>query len=203
MANKMERGRVQVDENVVVDNTFTENPRGWLTAQAKQHALPFLLAHAEDGVLWGKFEKDALVLAGDVFPNLRVALATRSLLDARVFGAAGELFVWKADAGWRARYAQDGVGDDCLSFEEQHWLWGTPHVDANGALQAQDGFTLLVEGAQGMRHAPPLTVGINRRAALLVRHYVEHDAEGQAFVAWSRLVKLEMAQEDKDGSISK
>jgi hypothetical protein len=54
-----------------------------------------------------------------------------------------------------------------------------------------DGFSLLQEGQQGPRHAPPV-VGLpdGVRPMLEVRQYLRYDKEGQAYVAMSRLVSL-------------
>jgi CRISPR-associated protein (TIGR03984 family) len=74
-------------------------------------------------------------------------------------------------------------------------LWGTQSVEQ------RDGFTLMTNGRQGLRHAAPLLVPQDildeRRRShplrLRVRHYLTYDADdGQANISLSRLVALEM-----------
>ena len=72
--------------------------------------------------------------------------------------------------------------------DEQHLLW---HQGSPVKVDTQAGFALLQEGQQGQRHAPPVIPQGRRRPALKVRHYVDYDDEGQAFIALSRLVGLE------------
>lgn len=81
---------------------------------------------------------------------------------------------------------------------EPYLLWGSE------VLAAQDGFSLLQQGAQGLRHAPPLSVsaaGPVQRVPkpltqAIVRHYVAYDEQGQARVAVSRLVSLSARRQE-------
>ena len=56
---------------------------------------------------------------------------------------------------------------------------------------SEAGFALLREGARGLRHAPPVIPQAGQRPKLVVKHYVDYDTEGQAYIALSRLVRLE------------
>ncbi|HLF25540.1 MAG TPA: CRISPR-associated protein Csx19 [Anaerolineae bacterium] len=170
---------------------FASNARGWLATCAIEYGLRYLLAHAEDGVIWGALADDGgLLLSGEAFPELRVALTANTLQQVRLFSDRAEILVWKDGANWKARIIKDDGGKQYDALEdEEYWLWGTP--DSNVA--PKDGFTFLVEGGHGFRHAPPtahLNLGKNDRAALKVRHYVDYDDEGQAYIALSRLVKI-------------
>ncbi|MEK7729070.1 MAG: CRISPR-associated protein Csx19, partial [candidate division KSB1 bacterium] len=74
--------------------------------------------------------------------------------------------------------------------DEWHSLWGEPDFR-----ECKDGFCLFVEGQQGLCHALPVEQNppqANKRAKLCVRHYVAHDDEGQAYIAMSRLVNLQI-----------
>lgn len=180
---------VRVQEHVGPDD-FETTPRKWLEEQASALGAKYFLGYAEDGALWGRFDGGSLKLAGDVFDELRVALDANTLQQARVFGERAELFLWRAADGWHARVIQDEPGEQDY-IPRKYWLWGTPHAGGNGNIMSQDGFTLFVEGAQGMRHAPPRAdFKVNHHAALQVKHYVAYDAEGQAYVAMSRLVDV-------------
>ena len=39
----------------------------WLQSKAKQYQLKYLLAHADDGVIWGLFDNAKLTIANQVF----------------------------------------------------------------------------------------------------------------------------------------
>lgn len=170
--------------------SFSEDLRAWL-AQHMSAEMSWLLAHADDGVIWGKRQPDGtLLLSSDVFSNTDVAVALRAvtLQQARVFGDAGELLIWRTEAGFAGRLIEDAtIGLEALP-DEQHLLW---HQGSPVKVDATAGFALLQEGAQGQRHAPPVIPSGKRRPALKVRHYVDYDDEGQAFIALSRLVGLE------------
>lgn len=162
---------------------------GWLTGQARE-GMCWLLAHADDGVIWGEVRDGRLALAGESFPALAVALRAETLQQARLFGPAGELRLWRADGGLRQHLITDEQLLDATALDEQQWLWGKAEVE-------RDGFTLLREGAQGMLHAPPLTdVPLETgRVALHVRHYLTHDDRGQATISLSRLAGLTIVKD--------
>jgi CRISPR-associated protein (TIGR03984 family) len=158
----------------------------WFT-EISVGSMTLFLAHADDGVIWGRVENQQLLLAGDVMPEVKVALRPATLQQARLFGSAGEVFMWRDGSVFRVRRIMDGEAtpDNALLLEH-YWLWGTRVVRTAG------GFMLLEEGAQGLRHAPPIaTLTEGRRAALLVRHYVAHDPEGRARISASRLFGLD------------
>jgi len=170
--------------------SFADDPRAWL-AQRMTETMPWLLAHADDGVIWGKRQPDGtLLLAGDVFPNTDVAVALRAvtLQQARIFGPEGELLIWRTAGGFAGRLIEDATMELKALPDEQHLLW---HQGSPVKVDTQAGFALLQEGQQGQRHAPPVIPQGRRRPALKVRHYVDYDDEGQAFIALSRLVGLE------------
>ncbi len=184
-------------QEVTVDEKFEANPRQWLAGRSRDD-MPWLLAHADDGVIWGKRDAEGkFKLSSDVFkdaqryPAVAVKLRAQTLQQARVFGPGGELLLWRTEDGFAARMIEDGpeLPSDALYYDEEHLLWGL-----GSAIETRDGFTYLSEGQQGLRHAPPVSVAAVRntgRLALLVRHYVDYDDdEGQAFVKLSRLVKL-------------
>ena len=84
--------------------------RTWLTAQATDYRLAYLLAHAEDGVIWGAFRDGHLVTADE---HIKGPLGPRSLplprlrLDrlqqCRAFGRDAELLLWRDGNSWLAR----------------------------------------------------------------------------------------------------
>jgi CRISPR-associated protein (TIGR03984 family) len=157
----------------------------WLTNQAKGNGLRWLLAHADDGVIWGEVRSDGLHLSSGAFPGVSPRLRPKALQQARLFGEQSELHLWRSGEGWQARLVQEGAGEAGEYFDEAHLLWGDGEADA-----PQDGFVLLRQGAEGLLHAPPASGEVKFPLRLLVRHYVDYDDEGQAYVCLSRLVGL-------------
>lgn len=81
-----------------VDENFRRAPDAWLTEQAQHHGLHFLLAHADDGVIWGRVDNDGLHTSHRIAaqsPQLRAV----TLQQCRLFGPAGELLVWRDQTG--------------------------------------------------------------------------------------------------------
>ncbi|HAN75612.1 MAG TPA: TIGR03984 family CRISPR-associated protein [Planktothrix sp. UBA8407] len=168
----------------------------WLEEKARQYELKYLLAHADDGVIWGQFrgENFQLVTSGDdhVFPQLaKFRLST--LQQCRAFGDKAEVMLWKVDKTWKARLIND---EYLLKLKETYIcekqiLWGTqPEAEKND-------FTLVSDGSQGLKHAVPLPdikdkfKEGKRPLRLTVRHYIDYDKEtGVARIYLSRLVDL-------------
>lgn len=178
---------------VSVDVESDTELRQWLVQQADRYNLDYVLIHADDGVIWGYFDSGQIILSSEVFGNqvesLKVKLRTITLQRARLFGSAGELLVWRADDGLEARLIIDN-GEQ--SLERTHLLWGD-------RIEKQSrGFTLMREGQQGLYHAPPIKVPPGRRAVLKVRHYIDYDEQGQAFISMSRLVCVAQANKEEE-----
>ncbi|MEG4271598.1 MULTISPECIES: type III-D CRISPR-associated protein Csx19 [unclassified Microcoleus] len=161
----------------------------WLEEQAKSYQLPYLLAHAEDGVIWGSFDNGMLITAEKVFhkPDFNVdfpKLRLLTLQQCRVFGENGEVFLWQSGGKWKGRFIAQSEQDKII---ESQILYGTQGKE-------REGFTLLSDGSQGLRHAVPLTSitfdGKNRPVRLVVHHYITHDVTGVARIYLSRLVDL-------------
>lgn len=175
---------------VKVDKPIAE----FLDSQARGYA--HLLAHAEDGIVWGKVDGTS--------PKTSMPLKADTLLEARLFGNTGELLAWKdGDGKWHARTIQDHSSDSATfqdSYDEAHMLWGTHtgNQDANG-------FVEMIDGAQGMVHWAPAVDGLQpnqgeqdlakRLLQLTVRHYLKEDeVTGVLRVVASRLVELSVAK---------
>lgn len=176
-------------ESVTVDAGFATDPKGWFVAQARQRNLRYLLAHADDGVIWGRVDDHGLHTSHGIAPT-SPPLRLSTLQQARLFGPAGELLLWRSDDGWRARFVADQGGNADDFVDEDQILWG------DTVEKTQDGFTLVREGSQGMRHAVPILVTSDqleqRKLRLRVRHYItENDNDdGEASITLSRLVQL-------------
>lgn len=178
-----------------VDETFRADPLDWLGKHAGEREMNLLLLHCADGVAWGKRAGRAFQFAHDVFSEGLFAptINAETLIQARLFGPAGEIFVWRSGEGFAARMIVDAEQETPLDFldpDEIYWLWGTRQA-------AEKDFTLLFEGMQGFRHAPPVkNVPEKQRVGLKVRHYiVEEETTGWQRIATSRLVDLEIVKE--------
>ena len=180
--------RVQPPDKMPDD--INSNIKVWLLDQAKANNLSWLLAHANDGVIWGEVGSDGLHLSDVLFgPNLQ----TKSLQTARLFGETGELLLWRSDDGWKARLVKDGEGEVKEYYDEGQLLWGTDvEKSEDGSILSKDGFILLRHGAEGLCHAPPLRLQNANKLPLQlnVRHYLNYDEDGQAYVEFTRLVSI-------------
>lgn len=167
-------------ETVSEPAEFNGDIETWLQQQANTHNLRWLLAHADDGVIWGEVRDGALCRSNCSFePDLR----TETLQMARLFGKSGELYLWKNDNDWLHRLVTEGKGEKKEYYDETHLLWGK-EVE-----KREDGFVHLCHGAEGLRHAPPVEgEDIEPPLMLNVRHYLCYDNDGQACVEFSRLI---------------
>lgn len=169
--------------------------RAWLEEQAAKHAelgLRWLLAHCYDGVIWGELRDGKLALSCDEFVERGLTLRWTTLQQARLFGELGELLLWPGPRGsWRATLRHDRSGDATHYIDETHLLWGT-----RAAGKPKNGFWQIVEGVQGIVHAPPISVvptaelKCEARARLKVRHYLGEEETGLLYIAGGRLVRL-------------
>jgi CRISPR-associated protein (TIGR03984 family) len=170
--------------------------RDWLEGKAKKHNLRYLLAHAEDGVIWGRFDENGLKTSGDLLFDKctkfhPAKLRSQTLQQCRMFGDKCEVMLWKIGKDWKARSIEDTNNQDCLHDEHQI-LWGTK------AEKEKDGFTLVADGQEGLKHAVPLvsipfdqSKNLYRPLRLTVRHYLDEDPDtGVVRVYLSRLVDL-------------
>jgi len=180
---------------VTVEAAFENSVADWLVRQAQDYGLTTMLAHADDGVIWGRIEQGRLLTSRDAFPeeNVSPVLRALTLQQVRLFSPEAELLLWRANGGWQARLIVDGAGEAVEFFDEWQILWGT-RCEA-----IQEGFTLVADGALEHRHAPPVGLSDssfasdeNRRPLRLqVRHYLETDPDsGLVRVALSRLVRV-------------
>lgn len=162
--------------------------RAWLQSRAKTRDLPWLLAHTDSGVIWGELRDDGLTLSSDAFPRPGLSLRAETLQQARLFGHADELLLWRGpDEQWQATTRRDGEGDAGEYFDEAYVLWGFKEERTPSG-----GFRELREGAEGIIHAPPLRrmPSEKKRAHLQMRHYLQHDASGVIRIVAGRMLGL-------------
>ncbi len=179
----IEEGQTTIE--LYVEDAVGSDPMAWLAKQAKDGMV--LLAHADDGVIWGQVKPGGLSFPTDALHGQPV-LRKDTLQMARLFDGEGETYLWRTGEGrWRGRHIGDGRGELQLRyFDEAQILWGT-RVEA-----VEAGFVRVAEGEQGLRHAPPLKLDVEdwqdtHPFRLGVRHYLEQDDEGWLRVSMSRL----------------
>jgi CRISPR-associated protein (TIGR03984 family) len=180
---------------VEVDGVFSDDAADWLAEKARDYKLTTLLAHADDGLIWGRMDGERLISSHDAFPDIAPKLRSLTLQQARLFGPQAELLLWRDREGkWSARLLDDdGTEKQGYYFDEAQLQWGD-HQEG----KETRGFTLAADGQEGLRHAPPLPAGEigfgpsgSHPLRLHVRHYLERDEDdGALIIVQSRLVKL-------------
>lgn len=171
------------------DAEIAHDPIRWLTQKAKPGML--LLAHGDDGAIWGKAVTQDNVHASFQFPLAtllpQAELRAETLNMAWLFDTSEEIFLWRvAETQWQARAIQDNEGEPASFFDEAQILWGT-------TVEARDSdFVRATEGAQGLRHAPPVELWQESTGShplrLYVRHYLQEE-DGWLRITFSRLIK--------------
>lgn len=182
-----------------VDSANLGDLTRWLAQQGD--GCRYLLAHTERGVVWGRIDGERLHTSHDAFPQqCRATLATATLVQARLFGPQTEVLLWRATDGWHLRRFDEPAMRP-PSIDERQLLWGTGAT----AHDPERRFTLLQQGAEGMRHAVPLLVPdaaftppkgqkAHWPVGLLVRHYLGYAPSGAATIVMSRLVDLQLEE---------
>jgi CRISPR-associated protein (TIGR03984 family) len=212
------RREIREDCPAVVEPVNTENMgniKDWLQAQATTYKLRWLLAHADDGVIWGEQRNGQLVTSDSIAPDASPPLRIKTLQQARLFSAEAELLLWRdGDNQCHARLIRQPADEEKPTFmeaiDEPQMLWGTYRRDDK---QSREGFTVVYEG-QGLQHAVPIEVndGLFGKASderkrrrplrLCVRHYLSEDDNGFAHIVASRLVDLK-AEDGEEEEVAK
>lgn len=172
----------------LLSETLAQVDLAWLGEQADQYGLRWLLMHADDGVNWGERRSRRWVLSHDVAPEIAPAFVPEHAQQVRLFDEAAELLLWREGRAWRGRWLFETPESE--TTDVVYLLWGAE------AGSLQDGFMLLNEGAEGLRHALPAVQEhfnpVQERAALYIRHHLDYDESGQVYIKASRLVKLDL-----------
>jgi CRISPR-associated protein (TIGR03984 family) len=173
--------------------SFAAGPSAWFLSQSIVGDSALFLAHADDGVIWGRVEEDELITSDHVFNGISPPLRAITLQQARIFGRNAEIRIWQNGTGFLACRLEDQPDGAAEAIDESTILWG------DNAEARMKGFTLVSDGRQGLRHAVPLDISDSafgkypkkmRPLRLLIRHYLTYDRYGQVRVALSRLVNL-------------
>lgn len=206
-------GRIKTTWTPHLSSEIDGKPFDWLKSRASAGMI--FLAHADDGIVWGKgIDTDDRIVfpASGGFPQADLPQMGQptwpALQMARLFDEKQEYFLWRVEEGeWQARHIQDHTVENVSDkppnyFDESQVLWGT-RVERN----LSDGhFSLVADGEEGFCHAPPVTARgrwgeqvrgrADRRLRLHVRHYLEEDENtGWLRIAYSRLLNVSVEEE--------
>ena len=120
----------------------------WLLKQSGELRFKWLLVHADDGVIWGRWNNGTLLTSDIVDPSGEISppFRTETLWQARLFAPQRELSLWRnGDNIWQARLIldvdQDETPDWHEAIDEYQMLWGT-------AAHPRAGFTLMSDGVK-------------------------------------------------------
>ena len=172
--------------------SVTENslPEICLQLASRLGSQAFLLAFADDGVIWGRVEDGTLPLSSQAFPQISPPLRRSTIQHLHIFNQnQGEIRLWRDKNTLRAVHITDHPASNPDAMDESYILWGTR------AVATKDGFTLVEEGLRGFRHAVPIQIDSpyfknGHPLRLEVRHYLAYDETGSATIALTRLLTV-------------
>src|SRR5438876_5276194 len=125
---------------------FVDKPLQWLSQKMYAHSLNYLLAHADDGVIWGRLDGEELITSHTVAPEYSPPLREATLQTVRLFARVGELFICRDEDGeWASRLIVEATSPGSMTewtsaFDERQVLWGTH------AVSRERGFVLVSDG---------------------------------------------------------
>lgn len=180
----------------------------WLRTDGPAPALPceqlsplsWALAHCDDGVTWGWYDKTAQQwrLSHDVASHISPAVTATNLQELRLFGPSGEVLIFRSED----RLAGRALVEAPLTESDSPYapLPGPDKTEArvlrgDRVVQSYDRFTHIADAA-GAEQVIPIQVTATgslrqNRVQLLLRHYCQVDeGTGAARVAATRLVDL-------------
>lgn len=173
--------------------------KSWFMKQQELIGEPsWLIAYADNGVVWGEAKEGLLTTAFDVFnaesPGVFPQLQVVTLQSARFFGEKAEIQVYRKDGLLKAVLIREN-GNDIHehSFTRSYMLWG------NNLKKQKDGWSWLYDGQLGIEQAIPLdfpATFTGRPFWIEIRYYFQYEKDhGQARVAANRLVTLKYGEE--------
>lgn len=171
-----------------------ENLRDWLEKQMNA-TRKFLLAFADDGVIWGIYQEGLKTAPQSFDKKVRRELRGETMQQAYVFGEKDEVCLFRVGQEWKAVQIEDVDGQDVI--DEYHVLWGNEVIGApiDGFAHVRDRIQQSMDDALPIVFEEPINLD-EKAPRLLVRHFIEYDMNdseedtGEARVYLSRLVKL-------------
>lgn len=173
-------------------STLGRDIRAWISSLPMSYG--WLIAYADDGLAWGSLKNGILKLSCDIYPDISPPLKASTLKELRVFNEEREVHIWKSGHDFNACLLEDAIPDDSEDFVVEDYI-----LIGNSIEDVKDGFTLVADRSRGLRHAVPLEInyaGEKRdnsvKMSLIVKHYVNYDEDGQAYVDASRMCGIKL-----------
>lgn len=179
----------------------------WLEAQMEEGVRPFLLAHTDDGVVWGRWDGNGLLTSYQVAAKtdskgISPPLNSIMLQQAFIFGEQSEVRLFHDELGdWSAKEIQGSPGPDTIV--ESQLLIGDTVIRE----WPQQQFTHLQDKIQqGLDQIVPLSITQTEidddtqplRARLRIYHFVTYDNDtGEARIGLSRLAHVYLGSEEE------
>lgn len=181
--------------------------REWITEQIKikENKQTWLLAFADDGVIWGRMDSGNLVIAHEASQKEDkknyTQLRGETLQQAHLFGDKVEIRLFRDEKNqWQAVR----IEDEERIIPESQILWGDKLAEGKDQ-PVNKKFTKLLAERKGI---PPQILPIEREkytegknVRLEVHHMVDFNADGEAYIKLSRLAGLSM--EEKNVEVTK
>lgn len=172
--------------------------KSWLTEHLKKH--DYLLAFADNGVIWGKMAGEKLITSHDINEEGSPELRGKTLQQAFIFNGEEEIRLFRDEMNqWQARQVKDGDSDEVI--KESQILWGDK-LDKDENQSKDTGFIRLLAERKGM---PPQIFPISDAfdaskncVRLAVHHLVDYTPDGEAFIAISRLAGLRIGNKNEE-----
>lgn len=177
-----------------------DNVREWLVEQIqiKDEEFTYLLAFADDGVIWGHTDGDKLVIAHEACQKEDkrnyAQLRGKTLQQAHLFGEYAEVRIFRDETGkWQALL----ITDEGEVITESQILWGDKLAKEDQPVSPK--FTKLLADRKGI---PSQILPIEREkyaegkyVRLEVHHMVDFDKDtGEAYIKLSRLAGLSVEE---------
>lgn len=174
----------------------------WLKGQMGEER-PYLLAHTDDGIIWGKWHEQQLVIANYLgnsqsLREIAPPLQALTLQQAFIFGLNSQVHLYHDELeNWAARRVQENANADVIP--ESQLLVGDEVIDC---WPEQEFTHLRDKRQQGLDQVLPIKIdetdiANGKRPRLLVHHFVSYDPQsGEARIGLSRLVNVYLGSEE-------
>lgn len=176
-----------------IPDPTNDNVREWITTQMQKNNLPYLLAFADNGVIWGRMDDGLLVIAHEAShkddKKNYARLRGETLQQAHIFGETMEVRLFRDEMNtWKVKE----IEDEGEIIVESQILWGDKLDDKDQPVN--ENFTRLKADRKGI---PPQVIPIKRKeyadtdkVRLEVHHLVDFNEDGEAYIKLSRLAGL-------------
>jgi CRISPR-associated protein (TIGR03984 family) len=177
-----------------------DNIREWLMEQTQiidDEEFTYLLAFADDGVIWGRVDGNTLVIAHEASQKEDkknyAQLRGKTLQQAHLFGEYAEVRIFRDEMGkWQALL----ITNEGEVITESQILWGDKRAEKDQPVSPK--FTKLLAERKGI---PPQILPIEREkyaegkyVRLEVHHMVDFNEDGEAYIKLSRLAGISFGE---------